>query len=67
MSYCSILSENRPNDRSVAISRMQAAGVNLATAESLIFDLMGSAEHPQFKTISGIIKEQEKGIEYPGL
>ena len=46
---------------------MQAAGVNLVTAESLLFDLMGSAEHPQFKTISGIIKAQEKGIEYLGL
>lgn len=46
---------------------MQAVGVNLTTAESLLFDLMGTAEHPQFKTISGFIKAQDKDTDYLGL
>lgn len=53
---CDAVSSQRRHDRAVAISRMQAAGVHLVTAESLLFDIMRTADHAHFKTISGLIK-----------
>lgn len=43
-------------DRSSAFDRMIQAGAVPATAESLLYELMGTAEHPDFKTISGLVK-----------
>ena len=40
---------------------MEQAGAYLTTAESLIFMLLGAANHPQFKAISGLIKEHAQG------
>jgi hypothetical protein len=40
---------------------MEQAGAFLTTAESLIFMLVGGAAHPQFRTISGLIKEHGQG------
>ena len=31
--------------------------VTFTTAESILFELMRTAEHPQFKTISGLLKQ----------
>jgi nicotinamidase-related amidase len=54
---CDAISSQRPHDRSVALDRMKASGAVLGTLESVTFDLMRSAAHPQFKTISGLLKE----------
>jgi hypothetical protein len=57
----------RPHDRAVALQRMRDAGAVLTTAESAIFDLVGSADHPNFKTISGLLKSSnEKVLEFAG-
>eukprot|EP01040_Poterioochromonas_malhamensis_P010501 gene10501-11432_t len=56
---CDAVSSQRPYDRTVALNRLGAAGAILTTAESLIFDLMKDAKHPNFKQISGLIKRQK--------
>ena len=38
-------------------SSASKAFVHVSTAESLIFQLLGSAEHPQFKSLQPVIKE----------
>ena len=50
------ISSMRAFDRSVALERMRAAGAFTSTAESLVFELLGSADHPQFKQCSGLVK-----------
>jgi isochorismate hydrolase len=45
------------HDREVALERMRQSGAFLTTAQSLIFQLMKSADHPKFKTVSKLIKE----------
>ncbi len=54
------ISSQRAGDRELALSTMQAAGAMLTTTESLLFMLMRSAEHPQFKSVLGIVKEHHK-------
>jgi nicotinamidase-related amidase len=44
-------------DHSTAITRMAQAGVIPTTSEALLFEWIGSAEHPQFKAISKLVKE----------
>ncbi len=45
-----------PYDREIALQRMVQAGIVPVTVESLLFEMVGSSEHPAFKTISGIVK-----------
>jgi hypothetical protein len=47
----------RSYDRTVALQRLQEAGVVLTTSESIIFDLMRDATHPKFREISGLVKQ----------
>lgn len=54
------VSSSRPLDRQTALQRIEAAGGILTTAESALFMLMKSANHPNFKTISGLVKEYGK-------
>jgi isochorismate hydrolase len=44
-------------DREIALHRMQSAGAFLTTAQSAVFMLLGSADHPNFKAISTLVKE----------
>ena len=53
---CDAVSSQRSYDRTVALDRMKGAGTLLTTAESLVFELMKDSEHPQFKTISQVVK-----------
>ena len=46
------VSSQQPLDRQVALQRMQAAGAYLTTAQSAVYMLMQSADHPSFKEIS---------------
>ncbi len=44
------------NDMSVSLDRMRAAGVEISTAESLIFELIERCDHPKFKDILTLVK-----------
>lgn len=46
----------RPEDRSVAIKRMRAAGVTVTTVESAIFETLDRCDTPLFKRLLPIIK-----------
>lgn len=38
------------------LDRMQRAGADLVTTEMVLFEWLGTSEHPHFKTVSGMIK-----------
>lgn len=54
------VSSSRALDRAVALQRLQSAGAVLTTAESVLFQLMRSAKHPNFKVVSNLAKEYGK-------
>jgi nicotinamidase-related amidase len=45
-------------DQEMAFRRLESSGVTLTTTESLMFEWCGTSEHPQFKTISRLAKEE---------
>ena len=44
------------NDRLYAERRMRGAGAVITTAESVLFELMGRADHPRRKEVSNLVK-----------
>jgi nicotinamidase-related amidase len=44
-------------DRQIALDRISATGGCITTVESVLFELMRTAQHPSFKAISKLIKE----------
>lgn len=59
---CDAVSSQRPHDRAVALHRMKEAGVILTTAESALFELAESADHPNFKQLSSLVKASNEGV-----
>jgi len=47
-------------DHETALRRMEALGAVLTTAETCVFEWIGGADHPQFKTISKLVQERMK-------
>ncbi len=45
-------------DHEVALRRLAAAGAVVTTVETTVFEWLGGADHPQFKTISKLIQER---------
>ncbi len=43
-------------DTDTALQRMRAAGVEISTAESLIFELVERCDHPKFKAVLEVVK-----------
>lgn len=41
------------------VQRMRLAGATVTSSESALFELMRDASHPNFKAISGLIKEEK--------
>lgn len=54
------VSSQSPLDRQIALRRLEASGCFLTTAQSIVFMLMGTAEHPNFKEVSKLVVEQAK-------
>jgi hypothetical protein len=49
------VSSQRRGDREVALRLLESAGATLTTSESLLFMLLGTAEHPKFKDVSKLL------------
>ncbi|WP_461481840.1 hydrolase [Porticoccus sp.] len=45
-----------PENRNRALDRMAAHGAELVTTEMVIFEWLGSAEHPQFRAVLALLK-----------
>lgn len=52
------ISSQKPHDRSCALTKMRDIGCKVTTTESIIFELTKSADHPNFKAISTLIKAE---------
>ena len=48
-------------DQEMALRRFETSGMVLTTTESLLFEWCRSADHPQFKEISRLVKETVNG------
>ena len=46
----------RPEDRAIALERMRASGAHAASAEMVLFEWLGSADHPAFRTLLQLVK-----------
>lgn len=56
------VSSGKALDREFALRRMENAGAFLTTSQSVVFGLLGSAAHPNFKEVSKLIVEQGKKV-----
>lgn len=50
------VSSRTPENKQIAISRMAAGGASISSVEMALFELLKTAEHPQFKQIARLIK-----------
>ena len=50
------VSARSAGNRDIAFQRMAACGVVLSTVEMLLFELMGTAEHPRFRAVTQLLK-----------
>lgn len=50
------VSSRTAENRQIALSRMAADGVTLTCTEMLLFELLKTAKHPQFRTLAKLIK-----------
>jgi nicotinamidase-related amidase len=44
------------DNKQIAISKMQAAGINIYSTEMALFELLKTANHPHFKQIAKLVK-----------
>mmetsp|Transcript_24731 Transcript_24731/g.65219 ORF Transcript_24731/g.65219 Transcript_24731/m.65219 type:complete len:204 (+) Transcript_24731:43-654(+) len=50
------ISSQQPTDRAAGLHRADRAGSYLTSTESIMMELIRGKDHPQFKTISGVLK-----------
>lgn len=43
----------------IALERIRQAGGKITTTESILFQIMVDSNHPQFRTISKLVKEEK--------
>lgn len=53
------VSSINPQEIAISLDRMRASGVDVGSAESVLFQLMGDAAHPKFREFSKLIKEEK--------
>tara|TARA_Y100001968_G_scaffold121683_1_gene110720 strand:- start:8704 stop:9276 length:573 start_codon:yes stop_codon:yes gene_type:complete len=56
------VSSRKSIDHKISIRKLELSGVILSTTESAIFELCSTADRPEFKKISGIIKKSPPNI-----
>src|SRR4030042_462693 len=44
------------DNKQIALSKMQAAGINICSTEMALFELLKTADHPKFKQIAKLVK-----------
>lgn len=54
---CDGVSSQGRYDREVALRRMEMSGAWLTTSQSAAFMLLEGADHPKFRTVSGLVKD----------
>jgi len=54
LSYC--ISERRPEDREPVLKQLLANDANVLPSETIFYSLLGSANHPQFREFTQIVK-----------
>ena len=50
------VSSRTPENKKTTLQRMSTEGVNISSTEMALFELLRTAEHPQFKNIAKLIK-----------
>ncbi|BEI83989.1 hypothetical protein CcaverHIS002_0405930 [Cutaneotrichosporon cavernicola] len=53
------VSSINPQEVAVSLDRMRNLGVEVASSESVLFQLMGDASHPRFREFSKLVKEEK--------
>ncbi len=43
-------------NKQIALAKLQASGINISSVEMSLFELLKTAEHPQFKQVAKLIK-----------
>jgi nicotinamidase-related amidase len=46
----------RPENKKAALRRLERAGAEIVTTEMVIFEWLGSADHPNFKSVIALVK-----------
>ena len=54
-----ILSRNE-NDSRFALKELSKAGASILSLETILYSLLGSSNHPEFKTVSNMVKSRGK-------
>jgi nicotinamidase-related amidase len=49
-------------DHDVALRRLEKAGAVLTTAETVVFEWVGAADHPRFKEVSKLVQDRMKAL-----
>lgn len=50
----------RASDKLAAMQRLQQSGATLVTAEMVIFEWLGTCEHPSFKPVLELVKQHDR-------
>jgi isochorismate hydrolase len=46
----------RPESKAAALARLERAGAEIVTTEMVLFEWLGTADDPSFKTVIGLVK-----------
>ena len=46
----------RPESKAAALARLERAGAEIVTTEMVVFEWLGTADHPEFKSVIALVK-----------